>query len=59
MIRKSVSWKLEKFFFWENITNFFRVGLFKKKYKKFFRKKILGIRPKSALGTLSSTTHFM
>ena len=28
--------KYKKSFFWENIRNFFRVGFFRKKYKKFF-----------------------
>ena len=33
-----VSQNIRKAFFWENIRHFFRTGVFRKKYKKFFRK---------------------
>ena len=39
-------------FFWENVRNFFRVGVFKKKYKKFFRETFWRQGQKSVIGSL-------
>ena len=56
---------IRKVFFWENIRKlsfpqykkiFFQIPFFRKKYKKFFREKFWGLKPKNALG--SSTLYY-